>query len=430
MEKTLDTITPPAASELAQKGQEARAAARTLAFLNTESKNRALEALARALIDQKAEIIAANQIDLSGGHAAGLGEALLARLVLDDKSLTAMAADVRTVAQLSDPVGETIDMRILPNGLQVGKRRIPLGVLGVIYESRPNVTVDIACLALKSGNAVVMRGGKEAVHSNRALARIVQECFYTNGIPPGAVALMQDQDRAAVLEMLRARAYFDLIIPRGGATLHRFAIENATVPVVTGGIGVVHIYVDASANIAKAIPLIENSKIQKPSACNALDTLLVHRSIVPQLLPLLGATLKKSGVRLHVDDTAMDTLAGYPDLEPAQPADFGHEWLSMDLSVKIVDDFDAALDHIYSYGSGHSEAILTENYSNAQRFLQEVDAAAVFVNASTRFNDGAQFGLGAEVAISTQRLHARGPMGLKELTTYKWIVLGEGHVRP
>lgn len=415
-------------AELAEKGIRARAAARRLAFTSAHQRNAALEAIAAALIARQAEIIAANERDMTAARGMGVGEAMLGRLALTAKSVAALAEDVRHVAALPDPIGQTEDMRTLPNGLQVGRRRVPLGVIGVIYESRPNVTVDIAALCIKSGNAAILRGGKEAQHSNRVLAEVVNDACVEAGLPDGSLQLIQSTDRALVRDMLEARDVIDLLIPRGGADLHRFAIEHAKVPVVTGGIGVVHIYIDRAANLEQALPICVNAKVQKPSACNAADTFLVHSAVAGEFLPRLAETMQAEGVELRVDETAWDLLAGRPNVRPATADDFGCEFLALRAAVRVVATLDEALDHIARYG-GHSEAILSEDYSAAMRFLNEVDAAAVFVNASTRFNDGGQFGLGAEVAISTTKLHARGPMGLKELTSYKWVVLGQGHVR-
>ncbi|RME47626.1 MAG: glutamate-5-semialdehyde dehydrogenase [Chloroflexi bacterium] len=416
--------------ELINKGTAARQAARRLAFLSTFVKNAALEAIATALETEQGAILAANEQDLADGQAAGLSQAMLDRLLLTPSRLDGMASDVRNVAALPDPTGEVFDMRTLPNGLQVGKKRVPIGVLGVIYESRPNVTVDIAALALKSGNAVILRGGKESRRSNQALAGLVQRAITQAGVPEGAVQLIETPDRELVRDMLRANEYIDMIIPRGGAGLHHFAIENATIPVITGGIGVCHTYVDETADLDKALEIVYNAKVQRPTVCNALDTLLVHRNVAAAFLPAVARRWREAGVELRCDPAALAILGDGDGVRPASDDDFGKEFLSLVASVRIVDSLDEALDHIYKYGTGHSEAIVTESYHSAQRFLNEVDAAAVFVNASTRFTDGGQFGLGAEVAISTQRLHARGPMGLKELTTYKWIIRGDGHVRP
>jgi glutamate-5-semialdehyde dehydrogenase len=415
--------------ELKQKGERARRAARRLAALDSTTKNRALKAVAETIMEHEPEILSANDHDIDAGQEAGLSESLLDRLLLTVHRLEGMANDVLAVAALGDPVGETFDSYTLPNGLRVGKRRVPVGVIGVIYESRPNVTVDISALCLKSGNAAILRGGKEAVNTNRALAAAVAEACQRSGVPDGAVQLMQSQDRALVREILTAGQYLDMIIPRGGAGLHEFALKNATIPVITGGIGICHIYVDRSADANKVIPIVHNSKVQRPTVCNALDTLLVHRDVAQDLLPKIADDLASAGVELRCEPRALRTLIGHPAVRTAGPRDFDTEFLSLVLAVKVVDSLDEALDHIYQHSTQHSDAILTEDYSQAMRFINEVDSAAVYVNASTRFTDGGQLGLGAEVAVSTQRLHARGPMGLKELTTYKWVVFGDGQIR-
>jgi glutamate-5-semialdehyde dehydrogenase len=415
--------------ELKEKGERARQAARRLAALDTTTKNNALKAVAEAIMEQEPEILSANDHDIDAGQEAGLSEALLDRLLLTVHRLDGIAKDVLAVAALPDPVGETFDARTLPNGLRIGKRRVPVGVLGVIYESRPNVTVDIAALCLKSGNAVILRGGKEAVHTNRALAAAMAEACKKSGVPQTAIQLIQSQDRALVKDMLTANQYIDMIIPRGGAGLHKFALQHATIPVITGGIGICHIYVDESADPEKVIPIVHNAKVQRPTVCNALDTLLIHRDIAEGLLPKIADDLARAGVELRCEPRALSVLMGHAAARSAGPKDFDTEFLSLVLAVKVVDSLDEALDHIYQHGTQHSDAIISENYSHAMRFVNEVDSAVVYVNASTRFTDGGQFGLGAEVAVSTQRLHARGPMGLKELTTYKWVVLGEGQVR-
>jgi glutamate-5-semialdehyde dehydrogenase len=415
--------------ELKEKGERARQAARRLATLNTATKNNALKAVAETIMEQEPEILSANDHDIDAGQEAGLSEALLDRLLLTVHRLDSIAKDVLAVATLPDPVGETFDARTLPNGLRVGKRRVPVGVLGVIYESRPNVTVDIAALCLKSGNAAILRGGKEAVHTNRALATAVAEACKKSGVPPAAIQLIQSQDRALVKDMLTANQYIDMIIPRGGAGLHKFALQHATVPVITGGIGICHIYVDESADPEKVIPIVHNAKVQRPTVCNALDTLLIHRNIAEDLLPKIADDLARAGIELRCEPRALSVLMGHAAARSASPKDFDTEFLSLVLAVKVVDSLDEALDHIYQHSTQHSDVIISENYSHAMRFVNEVDSAVVYVNASTRFTDGGQFGLGAEVAVSTQRLHARGPMGLKELTTYKWVVFGEGQVR-
>jgi glutamate-5-semialdehyde dehydrogenase len=415
--------------ELKQKGERARQAARRLGVLDSTTKNRALKAIAETIMEREPEILSANDHDIDAGQEAGLSEALLDRLLLTIHRLEGMANDVLAIAALADPVGETFDAYTLPNGLRVGKRRVPVGVIGVIYESRPNVTVDISALSLKSGNAAIMRGGKEALNTNRALAAAVTEACRKSGIPEGAIQLIQSQDRALVREILTASQYIDMIIPRGGAGLHEFALKNATIPVITGGIGICHIYVDRSAAPEKVVAIVHNSKVQRPTVCNALDTLLIHREVAQDLLPKIAEDLASAGVELRCEPRALKTLMGHPAARTAGPRDFDTEFLSLVLAVKIVDNLDEALDHIYQHSTHHSDAILTEDYSQAMRFINEVDSAVVYVNASTRFTDGGQLGLGAEVAVSTQRLHARGPMSLKELTTYKWVVFGDGQVR-
>ncbi len=419
-------------AELEAKGRAARAASRKMAYLSSDVKNKALINIARALVSRQAEVLAASQRDQEAARASGMSAAMLDRLVLNPSRLEAMAADVRAVAALPDPVGETFDMRTLPNGLQIGKRQVPLGVIGAIYESRPNVTIDISVLCLKSGNAVILRGGSEAIHSNSALVRLVQDAARAAGVPEGAVQFVDSPERVLVDHMLRMKACIDLLIPRGGEGLIRMVAEKATMPVVTGGIGVCHTYVDASADIDKAVAIVYNAKVQRPTVCNALDTVLVHSRVADRYLPRIGQELGKAGVELHCDETALSILGVVPSLKAkaATAEDWGKEFLALVAAVRVVDCLDEALEHIDRYGSGHSEAIVTEDYSAAMRFLAEVDAACVYVNASTRFTDGGQFGLGAEVGISTQKMHARGPLGLKELTTYKWIVLGNGQVRP
>ena len=422
------------APELRTKGAAAREAARALARLSAEVRNSAILNIARHLLEREAEVLAANRKDMEAGRRAGLSEALLDRLLLTHERLEGMAADVRQVATLPDPLGEVSDMRTLPNGLQLGRKRVPLGVIAAIYESRPNVTVDIASLCLKSGNACILRGGKEAIHSNTALAAVVRDAVAAAGAPENAVQLIESTDRALVGEMLRMRDVIDLLIPRGGAQLIRYVAENATMPVVTGGVGVCHTYVDAAADIGMAVEVAHNAKTRRPSICNALDTLLVHEAVSASLLPVLGRRWAEARVEMRCDERSLRILntAEIPDLalKPAAQDDFGKEFLALVAAVRVVDSLDEALAHIERHGSGHSEAIVTADYGAAMRFLDEVDAAAVYVNASTQFTDGAQFGLGAEVGISTQKMHARGPMGPRELTSYKWIILGSGQTRP
>jgi len=421
-------------SEVGAKGAAAREASRSLARLSTAVKDRALLAIARDLLEHESYILSANREDIEAGRAAGLINAVIDRLFLSHERLEAIAHDVRKVSLLPDPVGEMIDMRTLPNGLRVGRRRVPLGVIAAIFESRPNVTVDIASLCLKSGNACILRGGKEAIRSNRALASIVREAISAAGGPPNAVQLVENTDRALLGELLRMRDTIDLVVPRGGAELIQYIATNATMPVLTGGIGVCHTYVDRAANIEKAVAVVNNAKTRKYSICNALDTLLVHQDIAESFLPDLARKWSAAGVEMRCDEDAHSILeaAGIAELklERAAHDDFGHEFLALIASVKTVDSLDGALEHIARYGTGHSDAIVTEDYSAAMRFVDEVDTAVVYVNASTQFTDGAQFGLGAEIIDSTQKTIARGPVGLREITTYKWIALGDGQVRP
>ncbi len=418
--------------ELEEKGSAAKAASRRMAYLSTDVKNKTLHNISSDLLTRKNEILTANRIDYKAAEASGMSTAMLDRLMLDSSRLESIAQDVLTVAALPDPVGEIFEMRTLPNGLQIGKKRVPLGVIGAIYESRPNVTIDISVLCLKSGNAIILRGGREAIHSNSALAGVVHEAATRAGVPDGAVQFIENNDRTLVNHMLRMNEVIDLIVPRGGANLIRFVKEKATVPVVAGGIGVCHTYVDGSADIDKAVAIAFNAKVQRPTVCNALDTLLVHNDIAKRYLPLVAAEWAKAEVEMHCDERALAILKPNASLKlvPAADEDWGKEFLSLVAAVRIVDSLDEALEHIEQYGSGHSEAIITEEYGAAMRFLNEVDAACVYVNASTRFTDGAQFGLGAEVGISTQKMHARGPFGLRELTSYKWIIFGSGQVRP
>jgi len=420
-----------AIAELEARGKAAKAAAHRLAYLSTDIKNKALHNTSQDLLTRKDEILAANQVDYKEAEASGMNAAMLDRLMLNSSRLEAIAQDVLAVAALPDPVGEISDMRTLPNGLQISKKRVPLGVIGAIYESRPNVTIDISTLCLKSGNTIILRGGKEALHSNSALAKVVQDASVRAGVPEGAVQFIENTDRTLVNHLLAMSDIIDLIIPRGGAGLIKSVSENARMPVVTGGIGVCHTYVDQSADVNKAVAIAYNAKVQRPTVCNALDTLLVHIDVADRYLPLVAAEWAKAGVEMHCDERALAILKPHSGLKPvpAVDGDWGKEFLSLVAAVKVVDSLDEALEHIECYGSGHSEAIVTEEEQAGMRFLDEVDAACVYVNASTRFTDGSQFGLGAEVGISTQKFHARGPLGLKELTTYKWIIFGSGQVR-
>jgi glutamate-5-semialdehyde dehydrogenase len=419
--------------DLRQMGKTARLAARALARATTAQKNAALEAIASGLEAGAEAILVANAQDMEDARAAGLSAAMLDRLSLA-KRLPGISADVRNVAALPDPVGEVFDAETLPNGLQVEKRRTPLGVLGVIYEARPNVTVDVSALALKSGNAAILRGGSETLRSNAALVSVIRDALVTAGLPADAVQLIGDRDRRFVGELLRLHEYVDLIIPRGGQNLHQFCRENSTIPVITGGIGICHLYVDESADLTPALDVIFNAKTQRPTVCNSLDTVLVHPRVAGELIPPLVERLGAAGVSFRLDPAAMSMMrdheTGDVSYQPAGPDDFDTEWLSLVLGVRVVSGLDEALEHIAAHSTGHSDGILTRDEANAARFVDEVDSAAVYVNASTRFTDGAELGMGAEIAISTQKLHARGPMALRELTTYKWIIRGENHVRP
>ena len=417
---------------LESMGQAAKVASRQLRVLTTDQKNTALQVIADELEVQADTVLAQNALDIEDGKARGLSEALLDRLLLTEERIAGLAADTRRVADLPDPIGTDIESRMLPNGMRLSKRRIPIGVLGVIYEARPNVTVDIATLSLKTGNAVILRGGRETLRSNLALVRIIQVASQLAGIPAGTVQYIENPDRALIAELLRLDTYVDMIIPRGGTALHTLCKEQSTIPVITGGIGICHLFVDQSADLKRAVDIVENSKVQRPSVCNALDTLLVHQAVASEFLPEVAARLIQDNVELRADPKALEILQthGYEAyVKPAGPDDFDQEWLALILGIKVVDGLDEAIAHIHAHSSEHTESILTSTLAHATRFVDEISSSVVFVNASTRFNDGGQFGLGAEVAISTQKLHARGPMGLEELTTYKWIGIGNGHIR-
>ena len=415
-----------------EMGIKARAAARRLAKATTGQKNGVLTRLAGLLLSSQISILAANRLDVAAGEQAGLSAALLDRLTLTGPRLEGMCSDLLQVAALPDPAGEIFDENILPNGLHVRKQRVPLGVLGIIYESRPNVTIDVAGLALKTGNAAILRGGSETIHSNRALVELVHQALLAEGLPLDAIQFIDDPDRRLVGELLKMYAYVDMIIPRGGAALHQFCRENSRIPVITGGIGICHLFVDETADLQASLPVIRNAKIQRPSVCNALDTVLVHRAVAQQFIPELVDRLAADGVTFRADERACSTLSGNRDgvVFPAGAQDFDTEWLSLVLGIKVVDSLAEAIEHIAAHSTAHSDGILTNDPENARQFIAEVDSAAVYVNASTRFTDGGQLGLGAEVAVSTQRLHARGPMGLRELTTYKWVIEGAYTTRP
>lgn len=411
---------------VAEMGAKARKAGRLLAQASALEKNRILEAMAAALLQEQETILLANGKDVAAAQENGLSEALIDRLRLTPERLASTAQGVRDVAALEDPVGEGIRHWRRPNGLEITETRVPLGVIGMIYESRPNVTVDAAALCLKAGNAVILRGGSESIETNRALATAIISAGESAGMPPGAVQLIWDTNRELVTELIRMNDYVDVVIPRGGKGLKKAIIANATVPVIETGAGVCHVYVDASAEPAMAEAIVLNAKVQRPGVCNALETLLVHEAVAASVLPGIGKALTAAGVELRACPLSLPLL---PGSVPATEADWEEEYLSLILAVRVVPSLDAAIDHIWQYGSGHSEAILTNDHGNARRFQAEVDAAAVYVNASTRFTDGSEFGFGAEIGISTQKLHARGPMGLRELTASKYLIEGNGQIR-
>ncbi|TNH43473.1 glutamate-5-semialdehyde dehydrogenase [Photorhabdus luminescens] len=415
---------------LEQMGKAAREAAWQLAQLSTKQKNQALTRIADLLEQESTIILEANQLDMIQAREQGMSEALLDRLLLTPERLTAIAHDVRQVCRLSDPVGEVIDGSLLDSGLKLERRRVPLGVVGVIYEARPNVTIDVASLCLKTGNAVILRGGKETHNTNQATVKVIQQALEQSGLPTAVVQAIDKPDRELVIQLLKMDRYVDMLIPRGGAGLHKLCREQSTIPVITGGIGVCHTFVDESADFDKALTVITNAKVQRPSACNALETLLVHQKIAADFLPALSKSMEAQGVTLHASKSAMAFLKDGPaKVVDVTEADYCDEWLSLDMNVEIVSDMGQAIDHIRTYGTSHSDAILTQSLYNADYFVRQVDSAAVYVNASTRFTDGGQFGLGAEVAVSTQKLHSRGPMGLDALTTYKWIGYGDDLIR-
>ncbi|MEI6858445.1 MAG: glutamate-5-semialdehyde dehydrogenase [Shewanella sp.] len=407
-------------------GQQAKRASYALAGLNGLQKKALLEAIAAKLNEKSELIVAANAKDVAAAKNNGLNDAMVDRLLLDASRLKAVIADIDNVINLSDPVGTELDSQRLDNGLRLSRRRVPLGVIGVIYEARPNVTVDIAVLALKTGNAVILRGGKETLQSNLALSEAIREAVVEQGLPADAVQLIKSPDRSLVSALLKLDQYVDMIVPRGGPSLQRLCAEQATIPVILGGVGICHLYADKDADIEKSVQVIANAKVQRPTVCNALDTVLIHRDIADVILPKLFQKLVALGVSFYGCDSAIIIAKKQNQaIETATEDTYAQEWLSLTLGIKVVDDIDGAISHIRSYSSGHSEGILTDNIHASTQFVNQVDSAAVYVNASTRFTDGGQFGLGAEVAVSTQKLHARGPMGLEALTTYKWIGIGE-----
>jgi glutamate-5-semialdehyde dehydrogenase len=416
---------------LPQMGKDARHAARGLALTSGVVKDQALEHIAAAVLAERESILAANQADLVVAEQAGLTPVLLERLMLTPARLESNVADLLSVRQLPDPVGEVIEAGVLPNGLRYRQQRVPMGVLAIIYESRPNVTLDVTGLAIKSGNCAILRGGSETIHTNRAMAAAVRAGLRGSAVSENAIQLIEDTDRQLILELLQLDDWVDMVIPRGGAALHEFCRKNSRIPVITGGIGICHLFVDESADQAASVEVIRNAKVQRPSVCNALDTILVHRAIAAEFLPRVVARLAQDGVTFRADPQGMACLQGAAEgmVSPAGEEDFDTEWLSLVLGIRVVDGLDAAMEHIAAHSTAHSDGILTNDLAHAQRFTAEVDSAVVYVNASTRFTDGGQLGLGAEVAVSTQRMQARGPMGLRELTTYKWVVEGEYQIR-
>ncbi|UCN15993.1 glutamate-5-semialdehyde dehydrogenase [Cellulomonas iranensis] len=435
MTTSLEQSTPALAQDdpevaVLEVARRAREASRALATATRATKDAALRALADALVAATDRVLAANAEDVARGRAGGMSEGLLDRLALTPERVVAIADALRELAALPDPVGEVVRGSTLPNGLRLRQVRVPMGVVGMIYEARPNVTVDAAGLALKSGNAVVLRGGSAAASSNATIVEVLAEALAAQGLPRDLVQSVDAWGRPGGVALMHARGLVDVLVPRGGADLIATVVREATVPVIETGVGNCHLYVDASADLADALPILLNAKTQRVGVCNAVETLLVHRDVADAFLPSALAALGQAGVTVHADAA---TLAHAPQgvaTVPATEADWGTEYLSLDLAVRVVDDLDAAIDHVRRWSTGHTEAILTRDLRASERFVAEVDAAAVIVNASTRFTDGGQFGLGAEIGISTQKLHARGPMGLAELTTTKWVVHGDGHVRP
>jgi glutamate-5-semialdehyde dehydrogenase len=412
--------------ELIDIGKRAREASGQLAHLNTEQKNQILLMMADLLEKSAPAILEANAADLKQGEDMGLKGAIVERLTLSDKRIREMATGLREIVQLEDPVGEVQEMKNRPNGLMIGKKRVPLGVVGVIYESRPNVTADVAGLCIKTGNVCILRGGKEAFRSNNVLVELFHKALTTKGFNPHMVQLVQDTSRDSALAMMKLNNYLDILIPRGGSGLIQAVVQNSTVPVIETGVGNCHVYVDASADPEKAVNIVFNAKTHRPGVCNAAESLLIHKDVAKDLLPAIGQALREGGVEIRGDAESCELI---PEAVAANEEDWATEYLDLVISSKVVSSLEEAVDHINRYGSMHSESIITENYTHAQYFLDRVDAAAVYVNASTRFTDGFEFGYGAEIGISTQKLHARGPMGLKELTTSKYIIYGSGQTR-
>ena len=411
---------------LTEMGRRAKDVSRVLNTLGSREKNMGLEEAARALLDSEEEILTGNREDYERAEAGGMSQGLLDRLKLTPARIQAMADGLLQVAALDDPVGEVLSMKLRPNGLQIGQKRVPLGVIGMIYEARPNVTADAFGLCFKSGNAVILKGGSDALQSNKAIVQALRTGLLRAGLPEDSLQLIEDASRDTTKELMRLNRYIDVLIPRGGAGLIKTVVENSTIPVIETGTGNCHVYVDETADLKRALDIVFNSKTQRIGVCNACESLLVHRKIAEEFLPMLKKRLDEKNVEIRGDEGA---CAIVPDFVPATEEDWGKEYLDYILSLKIVDSVDEAISHINTYNTGHSESIVTSDYFNAQKFLNEVDAAAVYVNASTRFTDGDEFGFGAEIGISTQKLHARGPMGLKELTTTKYIIYGDGQIR-
>ncbi len=411
-----------------EMGKKAKEASKKLLTLDTETKNRALVMIAEELINKKEEIKEANRVDLENGRKEGLSFALLDRLELTDKRIEAMSQGLMEIAAFTDPIGEILTGWKHKNGMTIEKKRVPLGVLGIIYESRPNVTIDSAGLAIKSSNAVILRGSANAINSNIYLNRLFNETGVKAGLPENSVQLIENTDRTLVNEMVKMNKYIDVLIPRGGKGLKKFIIENATIPVIETGAGVCHVFVDESAKMENVLPIIKNAKTQRPSTCNSIETVLVHKNIAGQILPEVTEMLVKSGVELRYSKEALD-IVNRSDVKPANEEDFGAEYLDMIMSLKLVENIDEAIEYINNNSTQHSDSVITESIDNAEKFLNEVDSAAVYLNASTRFSDGGEFGYGGEIGISTQKLHARGPMGVRELTTTKYIIRGNGQIR-
>ncbi|MCK5694656.1 MAG: glutamate-5-semialdehyde dehydrogenase [Bacteroidales bacterium] len=413
-------------NELIEIGKRAKEASKQLAHLNTDQKNKVLILVADLLESSTSTILEANAADMKQGEEMGLKGAIVERLTLSTDRIRGIADGLREIVQLEDPIGEIEEMKKRPNGLLIGKKRVPLGVVGVIYESRPNVTADVAGLCIKTGNVCMLRGGKEAFRSNNAIVKIFHKAIVECGLNPHMVQLVQDTSRESAMAMMKLNAYLDILIPRGGAGLIQAVVQNSTVPVIETGVGNCHIYVDEAADLEKAVAIVYNAKTHRPGVCNAAESLLVHENVATDVLPTIGKSLKDGGVEIRGDRWTCELI---PGATAATEEDWSTEYLDLVISSKVVGSLEEAVDHINRYGSMHSESIITENYSHAQYFLDRVDAAAVYVNASTRFTDGFEFGYGAEIGISTQKLHARGPMGLKELTTSKYIIYGSGQTR-